>query len=617
MELTPTQKQILNFAKTLPQPLVIKGTAGSGKSFITAKLAHQFAQQPNAAVYVVTYTNDLIKDIQAKNPAVKNLQIATAHESLNRFLDINGQARLTNFDNQFKTLKNLCATQPFENYEFRFLREEFKWMLDRHLTSLEQYKTLSSPRTAEMLPDQKAYIWRLFEEHTKQLRAKKLHLFQEIANYCLDFIKEHPDYKPLCTHLVIDEFQDLAPNVIEALTQICRPANQIVYVGDLAQSVYQHGKSWKEFDMEHKKVFELRENFRNTKQIANAAQNLLDNEYKLNEHDRQDYTEMNAVGPDGIEPIVAVCRNSKEQLWYLRNELTYLPPKSKVAIIERNQDKDPNSPINQLCRQYHITHHTMHGCKGLEFDYVFIINANADRLPNPSALKQYPQTTLANERRLLFVAMTRARKQLFILTSSYPSKLLAEIAPSFILPVALDYMSYHRLYQERLKEVQDKIAQIEQDKEQYARSLREHAFLTDTVQAITRGKTYFRPDAKILILGGDGCIKANLVEYVCQKEMKLGSGIFEWLHYEDLKRFNLQSLEGNLNYCDVIVGCSPHNSGCCENYVAQLERHQNDGTYYAKIHILRGENGKLGKLTKEKLISILQESKKLEQVQEQ
>lgn len=70
---------------------------------------------------------------------------------------------------------------------------------------------------------------------------------------------------------------------------------------------------------------------------------------------------------------------------------------------------------------------TAHGAKGLEFDYVFIVNAVKQRFPTskryepfeiPKELTNeiYPEGDfhLQEERRLFYVAMTRAKKQLFI-----------------------------------------------------------------------------------------------------------------------------------------------------------------------------------------------------------
>ena len=58
-----------------------------------------------------------------------------------------------------------------------------------------------------------------------------------------------------------------------------------------------------------------------------------------------------------------------------------------------------------------VTMLTMHGAKGLEFDTVFIVGANEDICPYKKA---DPVEEIEEERRLFYVAMTRAKKRLVI-----------------------------------------------------------------------------------------------------------------------------------------------------------------------------------------------------------
>lgn len=54
---------------------------------------------------------------------------------------------------------------------------------------------------------------------------------------------------------------------------------------------------------------------------------------------------------------------------------------------------------------------TMHGAKGLEFDTVFILGANEGIIPYKKALAEQGEE---EERRLFYVAMTRAKNRLVI-----------------------------------------------------------------------------------------------------------------------------------------------------------------------------------------------------------
>jgi DNA helicase-2/ATP-dependent DNA helicase PcrA len=57
---------------------------------------------------------------------------------------------------------------------------------------------------------------------------------------------------------------------------------------------------------------------------------------------------------------------------------------------------------------------TAHASKGLEFDTVFVIGAEEGTFPHANALQENTLEAIEEERRLFYVAMTRAEKQLYI-----------------------------------------------------------------------------------------------------------------------------------------------------------------------------------------------------------
>jgi DNA helicase-2/ATP-dependent DNA helicase PcrA len=73
---------------------------------------------------------------------------------------------------------------------------------------------------------------------------------------------------------------------------------------------------------------------------------------------------------------------------------------------------------------------TIHLAKGLEFDSVFIAGAAEGVLPHIRSMDS--DDALEEERRLMYVAMTRARKKLFISFSSMPSRFLSEIPQEYL-----------------------------------------------------------------------------------------------------------------------------------------------------------------------------------------
>lgn len=78
----------------------------------------------------------------------------------------------------------------------------------------------------------------------------------------------------------------------------------------------------------------------------------------------------------------------------------------RIGLVTRDdiQDEDGRKEINLM---------TIHAAKGLEFDVVFIAGVEKDMLPHVRALTE-DESSLEEERRLFYVAVTRAKRDLFI-----------------------------------------------------------------------------------------------------------------------------------------------------------------------------------------------------------
>lgn len=85
---------------------------------------------------------------------------------------------------------------------------------------------------------------------------------------------------------------------------------------------------------------------------------------------------------------------------------------------------------------------TIHQSKGLEFPYVFVIGLTDGIFPNYRAIRERRQLGLEEERRLMYVAITRAEKALFLTESEgfnyttngtkYPSRFISEIGEGLL-----------------------------------------------------------------------------------------------------------------------------------------------------------------------------------------
>lgn len=111
-----------------------------------------------------------------------------------------------------------------------------------------------------------------------------------------------------------------------------------------------------------------------------------------------------------------------------------------IALLTNDdKDKDPNADTVSLM--------TIHASKGLEFGYVYIVGLEENLFPSQMSLNS--RSDLEEERRLFYVAVTRAERKLTLsyatsryrwgsLNSCEPSRFLDELDPSYL---DLDFQS--------------------------------------------------------------------------------------------------------------------------------------------------------------------------------
>ncbi|MCQ2144601.1 MAG: ATP-dependent helicase [Bacteroidales bacterium] len=99
---------------------------------------------------------------------------------------------------------------------------------------------------------------------------------------------------------------------------------------------------------------------------------------------------------------------------------------------------------------------TVHQSKGLEFPYVFIIGLSEGIFPNARSIRERKKAALEEERRLMYVATTRAEKRLYMTESEgfnvqaqqekLPSRFIAEIGRElFVTEGEMDEALWNRL----------------------------------------------------------------------------------------------------------------------------------------------------------------------------
>ncbi len=257
-------------------------------------------------------------------------------------------------------------------------------------------------------------------------------------------------------HILVDEFQDISQSrarLVKAL-KAQHPDVRVFAVGDDWQSIFRFAGSdihlmrhfgrefGGSFDGEagvHRAV-DLGRTFRSVDQIAFAARTfVLRNPVQIQKQ----------IVPAGTatEPAIRIVMTAKnEGEKKLSDVLTVLSAKSdpagktaSVLLLARYRYLEPD--LQDLRRRFPrltFSFKTIHASKGLEADHVVLLNADSGRVGFPSEIVDDPLLGLvspdeetfqnAEERRVMYVAMTRARHTLTILASNArPSAFVTEL----------------------------------------------------------------------------------------------------------------------------------------------------------------------------------------------
>lgn len=225
--------------------------------------------------------------------------------------------------------------------------------------------------------------------------------------------------------IVADEVQDFSANQIRAILNWVRHEHAVTFVLDGAQRIYAKGFAWADLGVSvtSQNSFRLKENYRNTRQIAEFALPFV-KDLVAGDDDATipDFTQCKRTGP---RPVVYCGRFSKQLSAALRfirenvdlgsESVAFLQPKgggwfdttresltkAGLSFEEFTRARDwPDSDSN-------IALSTIHSAKGLEFDHVFMLGLNAEVLPHGTESDDNEWLKL---RRLLAMGIGRAKR---------------------------------------------------------------------------------------------------------------------------------------------------------------------------------------------------------------
>uniref|UniRef100_UPI00404B1DDE UvrD-helicase domain-containing protein n=1 Tax=Flavobacterium sp. TaxID=239 RepID=UPI00404B1DDE len=290
-------------------------------------------------------------------------------------------------------------------------------------------------------------------------------LVQEYQNYCIDksyldfndmiirtvsLFKKHKDilqkFQNQYQYVLVDEFQDVNSLQVALIKQLVTPKTQLFCVGDDWQSIYGFRGSNVDcilnFDKHFKrsKTIKLNLNYRSTQSIVGASNEVIKhNKFKIEKEifasKMSEFKIVEYAGNNQEENVDFCVERVRELLenGYKNDDILFLYRRSKMYYPYFMAFRNENIKVQSK---------TIHASKGLEAKAVFIVGLTdgyggfpdiwlEDRIFQVIKTANH-DSLMEEERRLFYVAITRAKDQLYLITEKgNTSRFLKEIPDEF------------------------------------------------------------------------------------------------------------------------------------------------------------------------------------------
>ena len=446
-------------------PVRVLGGAGTGKTVVAMHRARWLARQlasraaDGGRILFTTWTRNLAVDIEANLRLIctpeemSRIEVTNLARWVRRFLD--GQRY--DFHVEYKRdeqswQRALDLKDADLEFPDAFYRDEWEQVvLARGVTTEEEYRRVSRVgRGTRLNRAARVKVWRVFEEYRARLAERGVKEVDDAYRDAASLL-EAGIAEPAYRSVIVDEAQDMSPQAFGLLRRVVPEGpDDLFLVGDAHQRIYGRvrvvlsrcginivGRSRK-----------LRLNYRTTEETRGWAARLLHGRPIDDLDGGQDDDRIRSLthGPaplvwhfdsreEQAAEIVRYLERLRRQGGLLRSVCVAAPTKRELDAIE-GALADRGLPVFPLGpdtlddgTKEGARLATMHRVKGLEFDHVVIASVNAGLVPHRRAYEgagddAEREKAETKERALLYVAATRAKKGLLILSYGNPSPFL-------------------------------------------------------------------------------------------------------------------------------------------------------------------------------------------------
>ena len=342
----------LEAVKTTEGPLLVLAGAGSGKTkVLTTRIAY-LIKEKNIDPYnilAITFTNKAAKEMKERiikliGSVGYGMQISTFHSFGLSIIKENYQ--VLGYKPNFTILDSDDTLTIIK----KIMKES---NIDPKMYNPKAIRNSISSAKSEMINSDKYshYVGSDFEE--KVLMVYKQYEDRLMSNNALDFddllikpielFKNNKDilekYQEKFKYILIDEYQDTNEAQYTLSKLLAKKYKNICVVGDDAQAIYSwRGANYRnilnfEKDYPNTKTIYLEENYRSTKTILNAANDVIKN--NIDKKDKNLWTN----NEEGVKIDYKRTESEKEEALYVANEIKKLisdgNSKSEIAVLYR------------------------------------------------------------------------------------------------------------------------------------------------------------------------------------------------------------------------------------------------------------------------------------------
>jgi DNA helicase-2/ATP-dependent DNA helicase PcrA len=424
-------------------PLLIIAGAGTGKTkVITHRISNLIKQGVNPKhILAVTFTNKAAQEMAERIcnlmqiEATESPTVGTFHAIAANILRKHGDC--VDINPHFSILDEKESLEIIKSSieELKLNLRQFRPQNIQNLISQKKSQFDGQPLSGDFFPTVLGEIKEKYDECLKKQNALD---FDDLIQKTVFLFEQKPEilkiYQGKWPYIHIDEYQDTDNSQYRLIRLLSRPQGNICAVGDDDQSIYgfrganftnilNFEKTWPDAE-----IIILERNYRSSQKILYAANAIIaKNEMR---RPKSLYTRRKK----GVKITSFEAKNEKEEAEFIAKQIKNLlqkPLMSEIAVLCRlNSQFSAFEKVFQECglpfqaasnqdsllieQKKPIRLMTIHAAKGLEFKNVFIPGLEKGLFPCLAPTRPYFNGEKEEERRLFYVALTRAQEKVFL-----------------------------------------------------------------------------------------------------------------------------------------------------------------------------------------------------------